>query len=60
MTLKPLLSLLRSREQCQAREQGLLIARRLKELLENVESTPMNTSEQTPCITASSHEQKFH
>lgn len=47
MTLKPLLSLLRSRERCQDNEQGLILSQRLKELLQCAELSPSDRPDRT-------------
>lgn len=44
MTLKGLLSLMRSHKRSESPEQGLLISRRLKELLASTELRPLSTS----------------
>lgn len=60
MTLKPLLSFLRSREQCQDTEQGLILSQRLKELLQSAALSPCSSPNQTDVANDFSESNSLH
>jgi hypothetical protein len=58
MTLKPLLSFLRSREQSQDNERGLILSQRLRELLHEAQLSARSTPNQTDVARDSDTEQR--